>query len=307
MSWVLLVIVAVTVIALEYFNDNYITDYYFKGRGAPAQKYFYVLPQILFGVLMLIIFGVDISVASPIVFIALFGSGFIASIANVFFYKALELDDSTNVGIFSQFAPVVYLVLGWFFLGEGISAIQLVAFAIIISASVLLIITARKRSRKIKLRAALFMLIFVIISVIGILLFVRVNSESIGFITEIAFVFLGKGIGNAVVILFSPKWRRRYHFVIKESHRKALAPLFWGFILGIASESSYRGALVLAPTVALGSVATDSAVPIAIFFMGILLTLIWPKFGREKLDRKSIIVHLVATVLVVVGIILIQA
>ena len=56
----------------------------------------------------------------------------------------------------------------------------------------------------------------------------------------------------------------------------------------------------------MASVASDAVEPIVIFFLGLLLTLIWPKFGREKMDRKTIIVHLVATILVVVGIVLMQ-
>ena len=62
----------------------------------------------------------------------------------------------------------------------------------------------------------------------------------------------------------------------------------------------------MAPSVALASAASDSTTPIMIFFMGIVLTILWPNFGREKLNRKSVLVHLIATVLVVAGIILIQ-
>ena len=78
------------------------------------------------------------------------------------------------------------------------------------------------------------------------------------------------------------------------------------FCIGTAKEFTYRAALATAPTVAMASVASDSSEPIVIFFMGLLLTLLWPKFGREKLDKKSIIVHLVATALVVTGIIILQ-
>jgi hypothetical protein len=77
-------------------------------------------------------------------------------------------------------------------------------------------------------------------------------------------------------------------------------------VFGVTKDFTYRAALFMAPSVAVASAASDSSTPIVIFFMGILLTLIWPEFGREKLNRKSIIVHLIATILVVVGIVLIQ-
>ena len=86
-----------------------------------------------------------------------------------------------------------------------------------------------------------------------------------------------------------------------------LRPLSINCLVRVVQQFAYRGALIAAPTVAIASVASDSAEPIVIFFMGLLLTLIWPKFGREKLQRKTVLVHLIATILVVVGIILLQA
>ena len=107
-------------------------------------------------------------------------------------------------------------------------------------------------------------------------------------------------------MLAKPSWRRRFRSVVKSSRKKVLTPLSIDFILNLIKDFTYRSALVLAPSIALASAASDSAEPIVIFFMGLLFTLIWPKFGREKLNRKSVIVHLIATILVVAGIILIQ-
>ena len=306
MSWIVFAIVAVIAIALEYFIDNYVTDVYYKGCEAPAQKCFFVLPQIIVGILMLIIFRVDFTMAGPITFFAFLGSGFIISIANVFFYKAFEFDDSTNVSIFVQLMPVFYLIFGWIFLNETITPLQLVAFLMIFSASAMIVLATRKKSRRIRMRAILYVIAFIVISVIGNIIFVKINSDNLNFMVEIGLVFIGKSVGNAIIVLLKPKWRKRYRSVIKSSKKKVLVPLSLSFIANVVSESTYRVVLVLAPSVALASVVSDSAVPIVVFFMGIVLTLIWPKFGREKLDRKSVMVHFVAIILVVVGVVLIQ-
>ena len=119
-------------------------------------------------------------------------------------------------------------------------------------------------------------------------------------------VFIGLGIGNLLIIALMPKWRRRFLAVYRSSHRLVLRPLFGGLVVSLVKKFSYHATLILAPSVALASATSDSAEPIAIFFMGIVLTLIWPKFGREKIDRKSILVHLIAIILVVIGVVLIQ-
>ena len=120
-------------------------------------------------------------------------------------------------------------------------------------------------------------------------------------------MFLASGIVSLIIVYTQPAWRRRFKVVFKKNKRKIILPLFINATCSIVKSTTYRAALMLAPTVAIASAASASSEPIVIFFMGIILTLIWPKFGREKLNKKSVLVHLVATILVVVGIVLLQS
>ena len=171
----------------------------------------------------------------------------------------------------------------------------------------LVIATTRKRSRKLKIKAAIQASLYVIISVVANLIFVRASDVTeMSFIQDMIFVFLGKGIGNIIICGFKPTWIQRFNTVVKKTKGKMLRPLIINAIIGVTKDFTYRAALTLAPAVAIASVATDSASPIVVFFLGILFTIIWPAFGREKLDKKSVLVHLIATVLVVAGIIILQ-
>ena len=307
MNWLVLVAIAVVADAIRIFADNYITDYYFKGRDSVSQKYFYGWFFILLAIIMFLIFPVDFD-ANPLYLMGfLFAAGCLNSLAGIPYYRAIEMDDSTNVSIFVQLAPIVYLIFGWLVLNEKFSPHQLLAFAIILAGPFLVIASTRKKSRKIKIKAAIQAGLYVIISVVANLIFVK-SSEltEMSFIHDMIFIFLGKGVGNLIIVAFKPKWIIRFRNVAKSSKKKMLRPLIINAFVGITKDFTYRAALTLAPAVALASVATDSATPIVIFFLGILLTLIWPKFGREKLDRKTVLVHFIATALVVTGIIILQ-
>ncbi len=308
MNWLIFVLITILFDSIRIFIDNYASDYYFKGKFAVAQKLFYGYAFIIFSLILIFLMRENLAGAPLFPLLIFFISGFITSLAGIPYYKALELDDSTNLGIFIQLAPVLYLILGWFFLDQSFSPIQLVAFILILSAPVLIVLSTKKRNRNVKIKAVFYSFIYVFIAIIANLIFVKENStnENLNFITEMSFVFLGKGIGNLVIIYARPKWRKRFLSVLKSSKKKVLLPLFCSGFFGITKDFTYRAALTLAPSVALASAASDSATPIVIFFMGILLTLIWPKFGREKLDKKTIQVHLIATVLVVIGIVLLQ-
>ncbi len=309
MSWLIFVAIAVFFDAIRIFTDNYISDVHFKGRDVAAQKLFSAYVKPILAVVVLFITGFNIADFDTTTIILLISSGFLLSIADVAYYYALGIEDSTNIGIFIQLAPVLYLVLGWMFLGDVFSPIQLLAIAIILIAPVMIVLTSRKRSRKVKLKAVALAFTYVFISVIANLIYVKANSETLDLntiIQEVSFVIMGTGIMDFVLMYTMPNWRSRFRRVQKTSKNKVLIPLAVSLTAGTIKNYAYRTALVVAPAVALASAASDSVEPIVIFFMGLVLTLIWPKFGREKLDKKTVIVHLVATILVVIGIFLMQ-
>lgn len=306
MNWLIFVIIAVLADSTRIFIDNYASDVYFKGRDAAAQKYFYSYALLVMALIFFAFAGfnfADINIATVSLIIV---AGLLHGFAGIPYYRALELDDSTNLGIFVQLAPVFYLILGWFFLDQAFSPTQLIAFAVILSAPALIVFTARKKSRKVKLKAVFYAFLYVVIAVIGNLLFVKVCPENIPFTASVGLVLVGKALADIIICIGNPKLRKRFLAVVKQSKRRVLVPLTINSFVGGIQQFTYRAGLVTAPAVAIASAASDSAEPIAIFFMGILLTLIWPKFGREKLDKKSICVHLIATVLVVIGVILLQ-
>ena len=307
MNWLIFVAIAVVADSLRIFIDNYVSDVYFKGRHAVSQKLFDGCAFLVFGIIMLVVSGFDFVNLSVITILLIVLSGILHSISGIPYYRALELDDSTNIGIFTQLAPVFYLILGWFFLDQAFSPLQLVAFAIILFAPFLIVFTTKKRSRNIKLRAVLFAFLYVLISVIGNLIFVKVNTGDFNFITAIGLVLIGKGVADILIVWTVPKLRKRFFDVEKKSHHRLLIPLTISSAVTTIQQFTYRAALITAPAVAVASAASDSAEPIVIFFMGLLLTLIWPNFGREKLDRKTVRIHLIATILVVIGIILLQS
>ena len=309
MSWLILVDIAVLFDVFRIFTDNYISDVYFKGREVASQKMFSAWGKTIVSIIVLFILGFSFTDLPLETIGLLLFAGILLSLAEIPYYLALGIDDSTNLGIFIQLAPVLYLILGWLFLGDTFSPIQLIAIAIILLAPILIVLTSRKRSRKVKLHAVFLAFLYVLIAVIGNLIFVNTtggNSNTHFLAVAITLTILGTGIGDALTIACMPKWRQRYRHVLEKSKRKVLTPLATSLIFGFIKSYAYRAALVAAPAVALASAAADSSEPIVIFFMGLVLTLIWPNFGREKLNRKTVMVHLAATILVVVGIVLMQ-
>lgn len=309
MSWLIFVAIATIFDVFRIFTDNYISDVYYKGREVASQKMFSAYGKTIVSIIILVAIGFNFNEFEPSTISLLLLAGALSSLAEIPYYIALGIEDSTNLGIFIQLAPVLYIILGWCFLGDTFSPIQLIAIAIILIAPIMIVMTSRKRSRKVKIHAVLLAFLYVLIAVISNLIFVGANTSEFNthlLIEEVAIVILGTGLTDGLTMLCLPKWRTRYRHVRQKSKNKVLAPLAASMTFGFVKSFTYRAALVTAPAVAMASAASDSVEPIVIFFMGVILTLIWPKFGREKLDKKTVRIHLIATILVVIGIVLMQ-
>lgn len=306
MNWIIAVAIAVISDSLIIFTDNYSSDVFFKEKGAVSQKILTGFVLSMVGLITIALNGFDFIQAAPLTIILLVLSGIMGSIAGIPYFKALEIDDSTNIGIFFQFSPILYLLFGWIIDGNSPDISQVIASFIILSAPILIVLSARKRSRKIRFRAAFYAFICIVFYVSSGELFIQASDTNLSLFSKIGLVLIAKGLSDLIIIGSRKKWRHRLTKVIKTSRRKVLLPIFTSVTLRSIQEFSYRTGLVMAPTVAIASAASDSIEPIAIFFMGLFLTLIWPKFGREKLQKKVVLVHLIATVIVVVGIVVMQ-
>ena len=306
MNWLVVLAIAVVSDALRIFIDNYISDVYFKEKGAVSQKIVSGIVTPILGIIILIVTGFNFTEIPPVALTLLLMSGILGSLAGIPYYKALEIDDSTNIGIFFQFSPILYLIIGWIIGDEQFSIIQLLACFIILAAPLLVVITAKKRSRKVRIKAALLAFISIIFYVASGETFIQGNVDSINIFSEIGLVLITKGLSDLLIIGSRRKLRRRLAKVVKSSRRKVLFPINISIVMRVIQEFSYRIGLIIAPSVAIASAASDAVEPAVIFFMGLLLTILWPKFGREKLQKKTVLVHFIATVLVVIGIVILR-
>ena len=306
MNWLVVLAIAVVSDALRIFIDNYISDVYFKEKGAVSQKIVSGIVTPILGIIILIVTGFNFTEIPPVALTLLLMSGVLGSLAGIPYYKALEIDDSTNIGIFFQFSPILYLIIGWIIGDEQFSIIQLLACFIILAAPLLVVITAKKRSRKVRIKAALLAFISIIFYVASGETFIQGNVDGINIFSEIGLVLITKGLSDLLIIGSRRKLRRRLTKVVKSSRRKVLIPINISIVMRVIQEFSYRIGLIIAPSVAIASAASDAVEPAVIFFMGLLLTILWPKFGREKLQKKTVLVHFIATVLVVIGIVILR-
>ena len=311
--WLIITLLCAVFAALASFFDNSIVDNYFNNSRPQAQKCFfgpfYAIIAILIFVLYPIFSGPSSFSLSSALFIVL--SGAILSLSSIPYYFALKSENTTGTAIFFQLTPIFYLVFGALFLGEKISSLQLLAFFVLLFAPLLIIFSARRRGKKLEYKAAAFILVHLLIFTFSYIFFLLAERNASGtggeipMVLAVAFLLSGRAIFDIILILSFKKWRRDFSRIIKKSKRRVLFPLFSSAILWTSEDVMLRIAMIL------GQVAVVSAVEsvvrlLAIFLFGLVFTIIWPKFGREKLDKRTVLVHFVAIIIAIFGILLVE-
>ena len=301
MLWLILAFINAAGYAICSFIDNYVTDVLFKGKNQEAIKIFSAVTYVLTSVVIWICFGME-NIDAPRIALLL-GAGVLSSTASIPYYRALTKEETTTASIFLQLTPVIYLIADSLIFGENISLQQFLAFIIIIMAPAVIAFSRRHKSaRKLELSAAAGFITYVVLAAASGLITAHVG-EGYQFTTIFAWFMFGRGVMDFIYYFTHKNWRKAYRRVSKKYPRQLYTSLIVSQVVFIFCEFAGRYALTL-ESPALVSVVSNAGELILVFILGIILSIIWPVFGREKLSRHIIVAHLIATILAVTGIIL---
>ena len=302
MLWIFLCIIAALTWSVSAFIDNYQTDVIFKGKTPQAMKVLngpvYMLIAAAAGLIM------QIQMPSVPQIGLLLLSGALNSVGVLAYYQALKNEEATGAAIFYQLQPVIFLIADYLLFGESISPQQILGFIIILAAPIIVVFSRKRtKSRLMAMRAALLLILYVFIATASAEIAVR-STGDVNYKTVFVIYLFGRGLTDCLLGLI-PKYRKRHKYIMKHKAKTYVTTVVLNQLLCAFADFVYRYGLVIG-VAALASAVTNASELILTFILGIILSLIWPNFGREKLHKHLIIAHIVAVILCVVGIIIIQ-
>ena len=303
MLWLIICIFVAIIWSFSAFIDNYTTDVIFRGKKPQSMKIFNGFSYLIFAVIVLLVFGVEDIAIKDIGLLLL--SGVAASLSSIPYYLALKEEEATTAAIFYQLIPVVYLLADWFLFGQTITPLQLIAFIIILLAPVVIVFSRKRpRSRRVEFSVALLLILFVIINATSGMISTHVG-EHYDYYSVFFYFLIGRGVSDILLYATHKDWQQRMKYIWRRKRGKFLLAEGVNQIICIIADFLSRYALIIG-IASLVSVTYNVLELIFTFVLGLILSIIWPKFGREKLDRHVVLAHLIAVILATIGIILIQ-
>jgi len=303
MFWLLVPLIAASCYAMCTFIDNFSVDIYCRKLNPMSMAGVFAILEVIVCIVIFIwqgealIDGVGLSMI-----LTFMGAALIRRFGAIPYYKALKKGEATEITLLSQMSPIIALILGIVLLHQIIKPIQLVAFFLILSAVILVVLGSGRRRAKVELKVGTYMLAACFCWVFADITFAFGAIET-GFIVSFFWFMLGNALMRLLMVGVFKSWRHDLARLLKRNKLKKLFTISMNEIIWLGGEIAWRYGLTIMP-VAIMSVTGNVLQLIVTFLLGVGLTLIWPKFGREKLSKKLILHHAAATGIVAVAVVL---
>jgi len=249
--------------------------------------------------LWLILSSFDISI-NFISLISVLIASFVYIIATIFYYKAIEKNDASIVGVMFQMIPVFSYILALIIFQENLTIRQIIGSILIILSAIIISFDFNEKNNGKKFKALILMTLSSLFYAGYFILFdiaIRNSSYySCAFWYQIGFLIIG------VILLCIKSFRIPFIKSIKKNGKRYLALNTTNEVINLIANLLVNFANLTIP-IALVNVLNGFQGAF-VFILGILGTIFFPKYIKEDLNKKIIIQKLVCIALGIIGLII---
>jgi drug/metabolite transporter (DMT)-like permease len=301
MSWLVFALSGPILWAISTHLDKYLVERYFKDTGVGVLLVFTALIG-LASLPVIALFDPDVFGLPPSAIVVIAASGVLYLGAMYFYLQALQGEEASVVAPWFQAAPLMGYLVGYFLLGETLSHRQMMGGALIVGGAMLLSV---RPGRGLQFRARLVsrMLLCAAVLTASSTVF-KIFAVEDEFWPTTFWSFVGQA-AFGVALLAMPRNRREFATVMRRNTGALLAINASNELINLGGGLAARYALVLAPLSLVQAVTSTTT--LFVFLFGIALSAFCPGLGREDLSPRNLAFKSMATALVVVGLILMNA
>lgn len=299
MYWILLAFVSPILLSLTSHLDKYLFDKHFSSGGVGGLTIFSSFVCVLTLPIAWFFSSKSILEMSLLQVTILIVMGVLSTLAMLSYLLALEDEEATVVVPFFQTIPIFSLILGYVFLGETITKLQMVGMLIIIAGSIVLSLELDEVNHfRFKTKAVLLTLMSAFLFTFNGIIFKKITPENY-FWNSIFWENIGIILGGFFLFFISTECKKSFQWIMGKNKKTALALNISRGLISLVGNISIEYALLLAP-VALVLLA-DSYEPIFVLIWIIIFNFVFPKIFREKLIRKGILKEVISILIICFG------
>ncbi len=301
MSWIIIALIAPFIWSIVNHVDKYLVSKYFKGGIGALMIFVGVIALPL--ALIIFVFSPDVFTVSIYDVALLLATGLLYNMAVLLYLDALEKEDASLVVPFWQLTPVFTYFFGLFLLSEQIEQHKIIGGVIVLFGALLL--SFKKRNGKLKLRKEIFytMIVSSVYLALGNVLFKKAAVEDFSFWTSIFWNQVGMFLFG-LICFASTLYRQQFIKALKENSKTIIGVNILEQIFETIGIIVNNYAILLAP-VAIIILIEYSVQPLFVFLLGIIFTLLFPRFIKEDISKKNLALKFVSILIMAVGVYLV--
>lgn len=296
MSWLLLALIPPALYAISNHIDKFLLSRYFKGSQVGSLVLFSSLFSI-FALPIIYFFERDLFSIGQLEIGVLIFNGIISILALVIYFYALDDDETSNVVPLMQLAPIISFILAYFILGEVLNFKEILACLLIVAGAVLISLNFQEKM-KFKFKMVSLMILVSLLLAVATVVFKVVALEG-GFLVSLFWDFFGKVIIGVVFFILIKSYRGQFLNVIKNNNLSVLALNSFNEIIFIVADWIFCYVSLFIPVAVVSSLG--GAQPLFTLIFGFILTVYFPKLGKESMGKKDIAQKIIAIILIVIG------
>ncbi len=300
MSWVIFAFSGPVLWAISVHFDKYLVERFFKDSNVAVLLLFTAFVGVL---LLPFIWWFEPSVTAPggasIALIVL--SGILYMGGMLLYLLALQGEEASVVAPYFQAGPLFGYGLAYLVLGETLSGRQMAGGALILVGALIVSIRFDRGFHLFKARLAALMLTCGFTMALSALIF-KIFAIAVAFWTTTFWMFVGEAMFGCALLMIGP-YRRQFVAMLRANTVALLSINGSNELINLGGGLGNRYALMFAPlslVQAIGSTTT-----LFVFAFGVVLSLLWPKLGREDLTGRELAQKGLAAALVAIGVALV--
>jgi len=298
MTWFLIALIGPFLYALTNYIDKILLEKYFKQGGVGTILLFSSLLSVVALPFLFLKDPMAFSVGTKnILALAIVG---ILNVGVLWCYLlALNHEEASVVIVFYQLVPVFGGILGYFFLNEILTLIQIIAMAIIIFGTTIVSFEIDSDNHfKLRKKTILPMLAASLFWATGGVIFKAVALEE-NVWRSLFWEQLMLTVVGILIFIFIRAYRANFLSAIKSNSKSVLSLNGVNELIYIGGNITIAYAYLLAP---IGLVLlTESFQPIFVLLIGLFLTFFFPKVIVEKIQAKHIWPKIIAICITGIG------
>jgi drug/metabolite transporter (DMT)-like permease len=213
----------------------------------------------------------------------------------------LQSDEASVVAPFFQTVPLFGYGLAYFVLGERLSNLQVTGGVLIVAGTLIVSLRFGHQAHRFKLRLVLLMLCCGLAAAVSSLIF-KLFAIEVAFWTTTFWMFVGEAIFG-VGLLCVGSYRRQLVDLFRSNAAALLTVNGSNELINLGGGLGNRYALMFAPLSIVQAISSTTT--LFVFVFGVLLSVLFPQFGRETLSWRDLLQKGTAAVLVALGVALV--